>query len=139
MPTVTPDLGYASTLGFGTSTFTAAIRSITIGDKTREVVDASHLATVTNKRKLFGDLVDVGSFDVEFIWDSGKIPPISAAVETITVTLPDTSTIVGKGAVTSYGGPNLAIEDLQVGTMTVTWTGLDSAGSAAGPVITPVA
>lgn len=137
MAVVSPDLGYGATLGFGTSTFTASIRSISVGERTREVIDASHLTTTTNKRKLIGDLVDVGSFDVEFIWDSTstKVPPIAAAAETITITLPDVSTIIGKGAVTSFGGPNIAIEDLMVGTMTVTWTGLDSAGTGAGPVI----
>jgi len=138
MAVITPDLGYGATVAFATTTFSAALRSVTIGDKTREVIDVSHLATVTNKLKLVGDLVDVGSFDAEFIWDSGKIPPISAVAEVITVTLPDSSTIIGQGAVTSYGGPNLAIEDLQVGTLTVTWNGLNSAGNGAGPVVAVV-
>lgn len=139
MPVVSPDLGYGTTLGFGTSTFTAAIRSITPSNQTREVVDASHLATDTIMEKLLGDLVDAGGFDAEIIWSSaaGKVPPISAAAETITVTLPDTTTVVGKGGVTSSPPfPVIGISDLQTATITVTWTGKNAAGSGPGPVLT---
>lgn len=140
MPVISPDLGYGTTLGFGTSTFTAAIRSISPSAQTREVVDASHLATVTNMRKLLGDLVDPGGFDCEIIWSSaaGKVPPIGAAEETITITLPDTSTILGKGGITSATiGPTIGISDLQTGSVTVSWTGLNAAGTGAGPVVVP--
>lgn len=137
MPVVSPDLGYGATFAMGTSTFTAAIRSITVGDETRETVNASHLTTATVHRLLVGDLYSPPAVDIEYIWSSttGKRPPF-APEETITVTLPDTSTLIGKGAFTARGGPNLEIEGLMVGTGTMQFTGLDSAGTGAGPVLT---
>lgn len=90
--------GHGATVGFGTSTFTAPMTSITPDEQSRPVLDNSHLGTTDYRSKIPGDLVDAGGFSVSGFYDADQQPPILNNPETITVTLPDSDPSTGAGA-----------------------------------------
>lgn len=100
---VTQD-GHGAAVAFGTSTFTSPIVSITPDAQTREVLDSSHLGSTTWRSKLPADLVEAGGFSCSGFYDTNVQPPITAAAETITVTLPDSVPASGAGATIAASG-----------------------------------
>ena len=90
--------GHGATITFGTSTYTAAVTSITPDEQSRDVLDTSHLGTATWRSKIPADLADAGGFSASGWYDTSQQPPITAAAETITITLPDSAPGTGAGA-----------------------------------------
>lgn len=124
------DTGQTTTIAFGTSAFAPVVRSITIGEQTREALNDSNLATTGQMTFIPSDLVDAGGFDMEIEFDpSIAFPPITGAAETITITFPlqpgDTvrGTLAGTGFITRVSGPNLALGEIMVATISVKWDG----------------
>lgn len=124
------DTGQTTTIAFGTSAFAPVVRSITIGEQTREALNDSHLGTTGQMTFIPSDLIDAGGFEMEIEFDPGlAFPPITAAAETITITFPlqpgDTvrGTLAGTGFITRVSGPNLELGSIMVATIGVKWDG----------------
>lgn len=96
--------GHGATVGFGTSTFTAPVTSISPDEQSREVLDDSHLGTTDYRTKQPGDLVDAGGFSASGWYDADQQPPVTGAAETITLTLPDSNAASGSGATIAASG-----------------------------------
>lgn len=120
---------------FPDSGFTASFISIGGFEQSREALDTSHLGTTTYRTKVPGDLVEPGEFTMELFFNAedhgttDDLPPISAAAETITLTLPLTAAsgtttkanFTGSGFVTSWTSPELATDDLMKTSVTIQW------------------
>jgi len=119
--------GNASTIAFGTSSFSANVTSIGGTEQTRDAIEDSHLGTTSQKTYIAGDLYEPGEFELEFQWDPAftTFPPIAAVAETITITFQSTGggTLAGSGFLTAASGPTVANNELMIGTATVKWDG----------------
>lgn len=122
--------GHKATIAFTTSAFTASFTKIGGFEMSRESLDTSHLGTTSYRTKRPGDLVDCGQFECEFFYGADVQPPITAVAETVTITLPDSTsgsgsgaTIVGSGYISSFTTPDLVSDQMMVATMTVVWAG----------------
>ena len=131
-----PTTGHGATLAFGTTTAWAAeYTSIGGSEQSREPIQTSHLGTTDYHTKIPGDLVDPGGFDCEFWYnpilaepDTLNLPPVTAVLETITITFPKTgatagsaATIIGTGFVTSFSTPELTSDGLMAGSIHIEW------------------
>lgn len=122
--------GHSGAITFGTSSYTAAFRSVGGATEDRPEIDTSDLSTTGHRTKIPGDLADAGSFDIEFLADVEDDPPwpdITDAKELVTVTYPVTvsgqtaANEAGQAFVTSVTKPSLVTDELMVGTATITW------------------
>lgn len=126
--------GHGATIAFGTSSFTASFLSIGSFEQTREALDNSHLGTTNYRSKTPGDLVEPGEFTLELFFNpedhgtSDDLPPITAAAETVTITLPISNSgnttnaaFAGSAFVTSWGSPEMVTDSLMQSTVTVQW------------------
>lgn len=120
--------GHKATIAFTTSAFTASFTKIGGFEMSRESLDTSHLGTTSYRTKRPGDLVDCGQFDVEFFYNADQQPPITAVPETVTITLPDSTTgtgsgatVVGSGFFSSFSHPELVSDQMMVASGTVVW------------------
>lgn len=119
--------GLGATITFGTSGFAMNVRSIGGTEQTREKIDTTYLGSSDFYTYIPDDLVQPGEFTIEYIWDgsSGQTyPPISAAAETITITLRDGDTLSGTGFWVRSKGPDLNIGALNMGEGTIAWDGV---------------
>lgn len=122
------DVGTGATIVFTTSAFTSEITAINGTDISRPSLKTSHLGTTAWDTFIPGDLADAGGVDLEFLFDPDEIPPVTAAPEVITITLPIPSggaagaTAVGTGYIESwsYGVP---LEELMTGSARIKWSG----------------
>lgn len=123
--------GTGATLTLGTSTYPVEILSISQGDESVAVINASHLGTTGSHAKIFGDLIDHGSVDFEAHLDPNLLDSMKTAlgviqVCTITFNTEGAETVgakaSGNGGLTShnYTIPN---EDKMTVGYTLTWTG----------------
>jgi hypothetical protein len=123
------DVGTGATVVFGTSTFEAHLLSVNGSDITRAVVDSTHMGTTGERTKIFGDLFDAGSFEMEIAFDPDADPPIGSAVETLTITFPKPADkangayVAGSAAITNWTW-GVPLEDKMTATVTVTWDGV---------------
>ena len=107
------DVGTGTTAVFGTSSFAMNVTNVSGGDMTRAVIDSTHMGTTGERTKIFGDLFDPGSIELELALDPEDQPPI---------TFPSTATLAGTGATTAWSW-NSPLEDKMTATMTFTWDG----------------
>jgi len=127
--------GHGTTVGFGTTTFTSEILSITFPDVSRESINVSHMGTSATTSGGFGSeefimaaLVDGGSMDLELHHDPDKVPPVDLAIEEITVTWPKATgdstaaTWVFQGGATGYS-PSAPHDDKMTGSLSVKISG----------------
>lgn len=122
------DLGTGASITFGTSGFTANITAINGQPITRPAIKTSHLGTTTADTFIPGDLYDPGGVQCEIQFDPDDFPPVSGAVETITVTFPlgAGGSVAAKWAFSgfmtdfSYGVP---LEELMTGSFTLKASG----------------
>jgi len=63
-----PDLGTGTTITFGTSGYTAALRDISLKGVKRAVIERTHYGS-TEVGKIPGDIIDNGSYDAEWEFD----------------------------------------------------------------------
>jgi hypothetical protein len=77
------------TIGFGTSSFTAEIKSASgNNNEAREALDRSHLGTTSSRVFIPSKLKDPGDLTLEIHFDGDQDPPVSGAAEEITITYP---------------------------------------------------
>lgn len=83
-----------ASLGFGTaitfsSGFCAEITDVKIGGLSREAIDVTNFGSTGGYKEFVpSSLIDSGELEVELIYDTDTAPPISGAVETVTITFP---------------------------------------------------
>ena len=83
-----------ASLGFGTSItfssgFCAEITDVKIGGLSREAVDVTNFGSTGGYKEFIpSTLIDSGELEVELIYDTDTTPPITGAVETVTITFP---------------------------------------------------
>jgi hypothetical protein len=123
------DIGTGITIAFD-SGFLAEIIDANWEGMERPVIDMAHMGTTAARPKVFGRLYDVGSCNVELLFDPTATPPIDSDAESITITFPDGTTWAFSGGLTEYGGA-FPLEDRMTASCVLT---------AAGEItITPVA
>ena len=115
-----------TTVTFGTSGFSADIKSISLPNCTRENVNTSHMGTTNAHTFVPTDLLDWGEFGFDIIFDpeSANVPPLKGDAESITVTFPDSAahTWVFSAFVTGFSA-NMDLEGQAEGTVTMKVTG----------------
>ena len=122
------DVGTGTTIGFGTSGFSAEILNVDGASMTREVIDTSHMGTTTWRTFIPGDLSDPGEVTFEFHFDPDAQPPINGAAEPITITFPlpagqaTPATLVGSGFISSWEFSD-PFEDKMTANGTIKWSG----------------
>ena len=121
------DVGTGTTISFPSSGFTAQITSVSLSDISRKEVDVTHMGSSTVEF-IPADLVNWGSVEMEILFDPDSIPPIDAAVETVTITFPIPAlhsagaTAVGSAFLTKASG-TIPLEDAMKMTCTLKWAG----------------
>ena len=101
------DIGDGTTIAFGTSGFDAYVDSIRWSGENREMIDMSHIGTTGGMPFLPSDMYDPGTLQLDIHHDSDQEPPLTGAMETITVTFPlrsgvTNATFVATGALQNY-------------------------------------
>jgi hypothetical protein len=82
-----PTTGNGTTISFAESGFTAQMTNIEGNEETRAVLNISHLLTSESERKMPGDLVDRGAFNIEFYFNPDEATaPIEDDPELVTIT-----------------------------------------------------
>jgi len=136
MATGKTDVGTDTRIAFATSGFTADLLSLGGADITREVVETTHMETATWRTYMPGDLTDPGSSDMEIAFDPDDQPPITGAVETITITFPvpagmtNGATRACSGFVSNWSWGPLTIDERMTASITIKWTGAPAWGDA---------
>lgn len=121
--------GQGGTVTLGTTGAVGSIRSCKMPTWTMESIDASHLGSTGFAKKIPGDLTDPGEAVIEVIFDATIDIPTPGTVETVTITLPigaglaDPGDLTGTAFISITDMPNLAINELMVMTLTVTFDG----------------
>lgn len=137
MANVAIDSGHGAALTFGTSAFAFNWLTIEPGERSREALPTTHLAS-TAPTYMAGDLQESGEAGITFQWDpkTTAAPATTTTAETLTVTWPTVTTagatLVGTAIVTRVKFPQLATQQIQTGEMTVKWTGATPPAYTAG-------
>ena len=130
MPNTAVDIGTGASVVFTTSALALNFTSMSLGTQTVDIIDTTHLGTTGQKTVMGGDLVNPGEVTMEFQWDNEAGPSVSPTAEVITITFPQSvsnvtsaATYAGTGIISSITYPTLGIEELQTGSLTITWDG----------------
>lgn len=115
-------IGTGSTITFSTGFF-AEILSINWSGIEREAIETTHMGSTGWKQFLPGNLVDPGELEVEMFFAPETPPPITGAIETMTVTMPSagaggTSTWAGSAFMTEFEFED-PVEDVMKATATL--------------------
>lgn len=134
------DTGHGATITFGTSSITWNWTTINVGERNRPAVDITHLAA-TEELFMAGDLQQHSEVNLTFQFDphgtASKYATTTTA-ETVTITWPTASggsagaTLAGTGLITRVKFPDFATNQVQMGEMTVKWTGATAPAFTAG-------
>jgi len=116
------EIGTGTTITFGTSGLTAEVLNINISGEEVPVIDVTNMGTTGYREKIFGDLAEPPMMEVEALFDSTDIPDLTAAVETVTLTLPNSDTLAGTAKIVQRG-MTIPLEDRMVVTFTVQFDG----------------
>lgn len=115
-----------ATITFSTGFF-AEINNISWSGYSREAIETSHMGTTTAKTFIPALLADPGELVVDLNLDQDAKPPLNAAAETVTVTIPAGETTsqptwAASGFMTNFEwtGPH---EDKLTATATIKFTG----------------
>jgi len=81
--------GTGTVVVFGTSGFEAEILGVTPPNMTRPDIETSHLGTTKFDTFEPGLVVNGGEVELRIAYDPGTVPPIRAAVESISITCSD--------------------------------------------------
>jgi hypothetical protein len=123
------DTGNGATVTFGTSGFTGEIIDMDFDELSRPVLSQNQLTSTGFDKKGPGDLVDAAGFTITFFLNPNSQPPISGAVETVTVTFPppagddNGATYAGNAFVDKWKPGSLKNNEYIVATCHVTWEG----------------
>jgi hypothetical protein len=102
------------------SGFTFAIIGFSLDGVEVPVIDATRMSDNNYRRKIFGELADLGAFTLECEWD-GTLPPLGQSSATA-VTFNGGTIMSGTAAITSVSG-TAPLEDKMTGNVTFTWDG----------------
>lgn len=118
------EIGTGTTITFS-SGFFAEILDITGPGAAREAIATSHMGTGSAHTFVPADLVDWGELSVEIAFDPATKPPIRGAVETITITFPNSaaSTWAFSGFLTGFE-PSDPLEERMTASATIKVTGV---------------
>lgn len=127
------DTGLGATLAATTQGSVARVRRLTLPEWMREKLDKSVLATTGFIEYHPGDLDDPGEVVAEIVFDATAddfTTVENGEVDTFTVTFPihtsgntTAATLAGTGFATGQKLPDLAINELQVATLTIAYDG----------------
>ena len=123
------DVGTGATIGFGTSSWTGNIQSMSWGGISRKEVPTSHLLTVGGETFIVGDLYNAGELTVEIQYDPDDRPPWDQVAETITITYPIPSgqgsgaTHAATGFIKDWTPGQLDVDGLMVSTFVIKFSG----------------
>lgn len=137
MANVAIDTGHGASITFATSAFAFNWLTIDPGERSREAISTTHLAS-TAPTYMAGDLQEVGEVKLTFQWDpkTTAAPATTTTAETVTITWPIVTTAgatyAGTGLVTNVKFPTLQTNTIQTGEMTVKWTGATPPAYTAG-------
>jgi hypothetical protein len=105
-------------------------RQISQGEQSLGQIDCSDLSTTGERSVIAEDLADPTEVDLEWIWDTFEDPPVlGQSLGTVTITYPlrdgetTPATRAGLGFVKAVKHPDLANNELQIGTMKVQFNG----------------
>ena len=118
-------VGTGTTIAFGTTGFTALVRSINGADLSRPAINTSHLGTTNAHTYIPGDLYDPGGVEFEVLFDPENLfddKIYSTALEEIVITFPDASTLTADGYVSNFAFSN-PLEEVVTATFKVEFTG----------------
>ena len=122
------DIGTGTTVAFATSTtFDAQVTGLKIGGEEVPVIDVSHMGTTGTRAKMFGDLKEAVTVDVDMHYDPSETIPTGTS-QTITITFPvptgltNGATLAGTGAIVSHSG-DVPLEDKMTGSYKIQFTG----------------
>lgn len=98
------DVGTASTVTFGTSSWTFEMNDFAWSGMERNFIDSSHLGTTVARTFIVGDLYDPGSLTIQGHLDTAAAgnPILTTALETITLTFPNSNTYAATGGLQSH-------------------------------------
>jgi len=122
------DVGTGTTITWGTSSFTANVTGVRKSGESRPSVDTTHMSS-TSRTFMPGDLVDYGSIEVDIEYDPDQSPPITAAIETFTITFPlpagqsTAGYLAGTGFITDQD-VDIPLEDKMTASFTLKWSGI---------------
>lgn len=137
-----PRIGHGASIAFTTSEFLADVRSIAFSGETRPDLESTHLGSggagnvgdsiEQGFKEFVPGIIDPGQLTIEF-WLDPQHGPADAAVaadwptrqtpETITVTFPDSSTMVTSAGWVSSLTWNVATSAIMEGTMVIELSG----------------
>lgn len=120
------DIGTGATVTFGTNSFAAQITSAKPSGIEREAFKTSHLGTTGGHTYMPGDLYEPGELELEILYNATTRPVFTATAETITVVYPNgtaTASMAGSGFVTKFVPGDVTLEQLQMSSVTVKFTG----------------
>lgn len=117
-----------TTITFGTSSFPAQLKSVSVDGIERETLEITHMGSTTYREFLPGKLINAGTIQLTIFGDASSTPPINAAAETVTLTFglvgsqTTGANVAGTAFVTAY---NLSgdLEDTWEQEVTVMWDG----------------
>jgi len=122
------DQGTATTITFGTSSFSADLLSINGGAITRDAIETTHMTTATGKTFVPADIEDGGEYTMEIAFIGSLVLPTvgTAVLETITINWGGTGTgyeWAFSGFVTSTGDISASINERMTTTLTIKVSG----------------
>ncbi len=123
MPSAATDLGTASTVTFA-DTWVFEMVDLSWSGIERSFIDSSHLGTVVARTFLIGDLYDPGALTIQGHLDTNTDgnPIINGALNTVTLTFPNSKTHAGSGALQSYE-ISVPLEDKMTTTAVIKFSG----------------
>ena len=123
MAAKTPDVGTGASIAFSTS-FLTPLLSISVSGISRPALDTTAMSTTTARTFMPGDLYDPGELTCELQWDTDSTPstPLAAAAETVTITWPDSETMIFSAFMTGFA-INAPLEDVMTATATLKISG----------------
>lgn len=80
--------GQGATIAFGSSTFVSDLLSFNMPERTREVLETTHLGTTVAKTFKPAKVKTIGDISCEFDHNPGAADLLNNAIETITVNYP---------------------------------------------------
>ena len=118
------DFGTGASLLFATSGWAFEMLDFSWSGIERNFVDTSHLGTTTARTFIVSDLYDPGSLTIQghLDQDAAGNPKITNALETITMTFPNSKTWAAEGALQTFE-VTVPLEDKMLVTATIKFSG----------------
>ncbi len=117
------DVGTSATLEFA-DTWVFEMLDLSWSGIERNFIDSSHLGTTVARTFILGDLYDPGSLTIQGHLDTASSgnPIINGAVNTVTLTFPNSKTYVAQGGLQSYE-IDVPMEDKMLCTAVIKFSG----------------